>query len=213
MSVLVALAVAAAVVVLGVRVPRRVGRPATTGGGRPRRAPARALELSAVVAGAAAQLRSGASPADAWQRALGSRAPTVAGLVERSTGPRARRGARTQRAAAVVAAARLSEELGAPLATVLDRVGAGLAADEESEGERIAALAGPRATAQVLVWLPALGLLLGAALGADPVAVIVRGGTGTYAAIAGAALVVLGRWWTASLLARAARDDVGDGRW
>jgi tight adherence protein B len=107
----------------------------------------------------------------------------------------------------------LSEDLGAPLAGVLDRVGAGLAADEECEHERRAALAGPRATAQVLAWLPLLGLVLGVALGANPVAVVFRGGVGTAATAVGVALVVLGRWWTASLLVRAERDrDPSPGR-
>jgi len=101
----------------------------------------------------------------------------------------------------------LSDDLGAELATVLDRVAIGLAADEECEGERRGALAGPRATAQVLAWLPLLGLVLGVALGANPLAVVLGGGLGTAAAVAGVALVLLGRWWTGALLARAERDD------
>jgi len=192
-------------------------------GGRRARAPVRtaasdavvramaARDLSAILLVAAAQLRAGVPPAQAWGRALADPAagpvPTVAQLAP--GGPRRRgrgdRGAigRAQRAQAVVAAARLSDQLGAPLASVLERVAVGLAADEECEGERAAALAGPRATAQVLAWLPLLGLLLGGALGADPVAVVLGGGLGTVAAVAGLALLVLGRWWTAALLARA----------
>jgi len=104
-----------------------------------------------------------------------------------------------------VAAARLSDELGAPLSGVLDRIASAVAADEEAEDERRAALAGPRATARVLAWLPLLGLLLGGLLGADPVGVVLSGGLGTMAAALGAALLLLGRWWTGALLRRAAR--------
>ena len=77
-----------------------------------------------------------------------------------------------QRVRAVLAAARLSDDLGAPLAGVLERIASAVAADEEADGERQAALAGPRSTARVLAWLPLLGVALGALLGADPVAVM-----------------------------------------
>ena len=104
-----------------------------------------------------------------------------------------------------LAAARLSDELGAPLAGVLERIASAVAADEEADGERRAALAGPRSTAQVLAWLPLLGVALGALLGADPVAVVLSGGLGTASAVLGAAMLLLGRGWTAALLARAGR--------
>ncbi|KQR17119.1 hypothetical protein [Cellulomonas sp. Leaf334] len=114
-----------------------------------------------------------------------------------------------QRARAVLAAARLSDELGAPLAGVLERIASAVAADEEADGERRAALSGPRSTAQVLAWLPLLGVALGALLGADPVGVVLSGGLGTLSAVLGVALLVSGRWWTSALLSRAGRagDD------
>ena len=114
------------------------------------------------------------------------------------------------RVRAALAAARLSDELGAPLAGVLERIASAVAADEEADGERRAALAGPRATAQVLAWLPLLGVALGALLGADPVAVVLSGGLGTASAMLGVTLLLLGRWWTATLLTRAGR--AGDDR-
>ena len=114
-----------------------------------------------------------------------------------------------QRIRAALAAARLSDELGAPLAGVLERIASAVAADEEADGERRSALAGPRSTAQVLAWLPLLGVALGALLGADPVAVVLSGGLGTASAVMGVVMLLLGRWWTATLLARAGR--AGDG--
>ncbi len=95
---------------------------------------------------------------------------------------------------------RLAHTLGAPLGPVLDRVGDGLAADEESDNDRRAALAGPRSTATLLGWLPLAGPLLGAVVGADPVGVMLGGGAGTIAAITGVALVAAGRVWVARLV-------------
>lgn len=186
-------------------------------------------DLAAVLLATSAQLRAGVGPADAWGRTIGAQAtgavPTEEALLAATSGsgsatrlrswggfagssrrgPRRARAGDRQRARAVVAAARLSDELGAPLSGVLDRIASAVAADEEAEGERRAALAGPRATARVLAWLPLLGLLLGGLLGADPVGVVLSGGLGTMAAALGAALLLLGRWWTGALLRRAAR--------
>src|SRR5690606_15572381 len=77
--------------------------------------------------------------------------------------------------AAATAACRLSARTGAPLAEVVDVVVAGIAETVEAENLRRAALAGPRATARLLAWLPLAGVGLGAVLGADPVAVLLGG--------------------------------------
>ncbi|HEX5331694.1 MAG TPA: type II secretion protein F [Cellulomonas sp.] len=108
-----------------------------------------------------------------------------------------------RRAEAVVAAGRLAASLGAPLAPVLDRVAESIVADDEVDGERRAALSGPRSTATLLGWLPLLGIGLGFALGADPVGVVLRGGAGTTSAVIGGALLIGGRRWTARLVSRA----------
>lgn len=152
----------------------------------------------------------------------GARRPAGGGDIRGVAAHRGRRSVRgrdedgaVRRARAVLAAVRLSEELGAPLAGVLERIAAAVAADEEAEDERRAALAGPRSTAQVLAWLPLLGVALGALLGADPVGVVFSGGPGTVSALLGAALLLLGRWWTEALLARAGRagdDPAGTSR-
>ncbi|MBT0994151.1 type II secretion system F family protein [Cellulomonas sp. DKR-3] len=124
--------------------------------------------------------------------------------------PRAPRRARDPhllaRATAVVAATRTAEELGAPLATMLDRVAESIAQDVEARDEVDAALAGPRATARVLAGLPLLGLALAALLGADPFAVLLGGGLGTTAGVAGAVLLIVGRRWTARLIDGAQRE-------
>jgi tight adherence protein B len=209
-GVLVALAVGVAVGPGGRRVRAR-GQPdgVAVTAARP------ADGLSGLLLGVSAQLRAGATPAQAWSRAGGAIAdgsvPSVATLLAVTYRPsrwsfrgRAAHGD-VQRMRAVVAAARLSDELGAPLAGVLDRIGSAVAADEEAEGVRRAALAGPRSTAQVLAWLPLLGVALGALLGADPVGVVLSGGLGTTSAVLGVVLLLLGRWWTSTLIARAGR--------
>lgn len=151
----------------------------------------------AAVTEVAATLRSGASPEAAWRRGLGVRvvdgAPLWADLVVRWPDDVAS-------ARAVRAVARLSTDLGAAPALLLDEVGAALAREARARAERQAALAGPRATARVLAWLPLLGLVLGAALGADPWTVLLDGGAGTGLLLAGAVLTWAGRRWTGRYL-------------
>jgi tight adherence protein B len=133
--------------------------------------------------------------------ALLARVPFVSPV--RPGGPAPQRAALERRAEAVVAAGRLAATLGAPLAPVLDRVAESVVADDEVDGERRAALSGPRSTATLLGWLPLLGIGLGFALGADPVGVVLRGGAGTTSAVVGGALLLGGRRWTAHLVSRA----------
>jgi len=157
-------------------------------------------DLAALVTDVASRLRAGADPGTAWSAALGrpvDRAgPMVADLCRTAD--------ERPQAAAVVAADRLAADLGAPLAPLLDAVAEQLAAQAEADGERRAALAGPRATAAVLTGLPVLGVLLGVAVGADPFAVLLDGSVGSAALGVGVVLVVVGRGWTTRLARHAA---------
>jgi len=156
--------------------------------------------LGEVLVGVAAALRSGATPADAWTGALAvpvrGAVPSVADLTPAGV---------TAAARAVVAAAHVADELGAPLAGVLDRVAEALAADDEAAADVATAVAGPRSSARVLGWLPVLAALLGMALGADLVGAVRRGGLTAAAVVAGLALTVIGRAWSAALIRRAER--------
>ncbi|RYV49383.1 type II secretion system F family protein [Pengzhenrongella frigida] len=165
--------------------------------------PDQTRDLAVVVTEVASQLRAGADPGRAWEQVLG-RPVGGDGMPDVDTLALLGAGDRSQ-AAAVVAAGALARELGAPLAQVLDRVADGLATAAEAEGERRAALAGPRATARVLTGLPVLGVVLGAAVGADPVGVLLGGGPGTAALVLGVMLLLVGRWWISRLVRRAAR--------
>jgi tight adherence protein B len=157
-------------------------------------------QVRVAVAQVGALLRSGASPATAWSRALG--VPVDAeGVPDREALAAAVGGIRPARA--VVAAARLAREVGAPLGGVLESVGAALVAQAEADAEREASLAGPQATARVLLWLPALGAVLGTVLGADPLATATDGGVGTSAVLLGVLALLAGRAWTRHLVSAA----------
>lgn len=58
-----------------------------------------------------------------------------------------------------------------------------------------AQLAGARSTAVMLAGLPVLGLLLGTALGADPLHVLLHTGAGLGCLLVGGVLEGLGMWW------------------
>ncbi|MFD1505403.1 hypothetical protein ACFSBG_06925 [Georgenia yuyongxinii] len=112
-----------------------------------------------------------------------------------------------------LAACRLTHELGAPLAQVLERCAQGLTEAGHARTARAVALAGPRATARLLGWLPLLGLGLGIAVGADPLAVLLDGRGGTACLVLGLALMVAGRRWVAALdRAASGAADLGGAR-
>lgn len=208
--------------------PGPPGRPrgrAPGGRGRFRRErhPRRDVDLGVLVTEVATRLRTGATVEGAWRQSLArvglgagdgtgdDGVPTALLDLARHEHDRARLPAPLRRlrpaagpgtAAALpgtVAACRLTNELGAPLADVLDRCAAGLTEAGQAHAARTVALAGPRATARLLGWLPLTGLLLGAGVGADPVSVLLGGGLGSACLTAGLVLIVLGRRWVRSL--------------
>lgn len=167
---------------------------------RERDASTEADAVRVAVAQVVALLRAGAPPAAAWSRALGVPVDAT-GVPERAALAPVVGGAGHARS--VVAAAVLSRDVGAPLASVLDAVSGALVAEAEARGEREASLAGPRATARVLMWLPLLGAALGWVLGADPMATALDGGIGSVAVCLGLLLLAAGWVWTRRLVAAA----------
>ena len=164
------------------------------------------MRLAAALIEVAAVLRAGVPPAEAWRSVLGAPVPDripSADQLARLASPKG------SQLSAVLAAARVADELGAPLAGVLEQVAAAITARAEAAADVEAALAGPRSSARVLVWLPLLGVVLGTALGADPAGTLLGGGLGSAAGVAGVVLLLLGRWWTGALLRRAGRAGGG----
>ncbi|MDD9207458.1 type II secretion protein F [Georgenia sp. 10Sc9-8] len=171
-------------------------------------------DLGALTTEVAARLRAGADVETAWATAWRRR--TGAEPTGPLMGPdgvpaplhhlAAARGGAVGAVPGTVAACRLTHELGAPLAPVLEQCATGIAESDHAHRARAVALAGPRSTARLLGALPVLGLLLGGVVGADPVAVLLDGGVGTACLLAGLTLLALGHWWTARLT-RAAEGD------
>ncbi|KQX45699.1 hypothetical protein ASE09_19920 [Streptomyces sp. Root66D1] len=89
---------------------------------------------------------------------------------------------------------------GAGLAAGLDRLEAALR-DHREQRERLRAeLAGAWATVAVLALLPVAGIGLGAALGADPLRVLLRTPAGLGCLAVGGALEAAGLWWAARIV-------------
>jgi tight adherence protein B len=98
---------------------------------------------------------------------------------------------------------RVSERSGSALAPAVSRLAATLRDEEQVRREVAAQLAGPRATSVLLALLPAFGLLMGGALGADPLAVLVGTPAGRGCLALGLLLEATGLLWTARITRRA----------
>lgn len=95
---------------------------------------------------------------------------------------------------------RVAVDQGAGLAAGLDRLEGALRAERDQRCDLRAQLAGARATAVMLAGLPVLGLLLGVALGSDPLHVLLHTGPGLGCLLAGGVLECLGVWWVARIV-------------
>ncbi|MFG2893881.1 type II secretion system F family protein [Streptomyces sp. NPDC048248] len=103
----------------------------------------------------------------------------------------------------VAACWRVAVEGGAGLAAGLERIADGLRSQRDQREELRAQLAGPRATALMLALLPVCGLLMGTALGADPLRVLLHTPVGWGCLVIGGLLEWGGVAWTARIVADA----------
>lgn len=185
-------------------------------------AKARITAMAAVadaLGGLVAELRGGAHPAAAVDSAaadLSSHHARAAAEL-RAIGAAARLGCdttteiRTRDSADPVSAAvariargwALAYRHGLPLADVLDAVQRDLESSARFAARLRAMMAGPRASAAVLAVLPALGIALGEAMGARPIAVLTTSAGGQSLLMLGAALVFAGTAWCARLTSQA----------
>jgi tight adherence protein B len=90
---------------------------------------------------------------------------------------------------------RVAVDRGAGLAAGLDRLEGALRAERDQRADLRAQLAGSRSTAVMLAGLPVLGLLLGTALGADPLHVVLHSAAGLGCLVVGVVLEGAGLWW------------------
>jgi tight adherence protein B len=100
----------------------------------------------------------------------------------------------------VSAAVALADETGAPLADVLDRLEADLRAGARARTAALAQAAGAKASAVLLAVLPVAGLAIGFAIGADPLAVLLRTPLGAACLVGAVLLQLAGLGWSAWLV-------------
>jgi tight adherence protein B len=107
----------------------------------------------------------------------------------------------------LAAAWRVASAAGAPLASTLDRFARSLRELGQNDRDARTALAGPRATARLVMVLPIVGVLFGLALGFDTIRVLFTTPIGIACVLVGVALLAIARFWNRRLLVRAARRD------
>ncbi len=105
--------------------------------------------------------------------------------------------------ARLAAAVRLSRRTGCSLAAVACAVEDDVRARLRQRQELRTAVAAPRASATLLAGLPALALLMGSGMGADPWRVLTTTPTGRLLLLVGAGLEAAGLAWSARLVRRA----------
>ncbi|MEV8566100.1 type II secretion system F family protein [Streptomyces sp. NPDC051322] len=119
-----------------------------------------------------------------------------------------RRAAREPGAGGLVGVAacwRVSVDGGAGLASGLDGLESALRAERDQRADLRAELAGARSTVLVLALLPVGGLLLGTALGADPLWTLLHTPAGLCCLLAGGVLETAGLFWAGQIV-RAGED-------
>jgi tight adherence protein B len=184
-----------------------------------RRAEARAVAAAHhagldAVAGLADDLRAGRSPEHALAAAITTITPAVDERTQRTL--RAVAGAASSGAdvAATLDAVRAPglapiftrlaavwrlSDAGVPLAELLDGLEAELRAHRRAADRATAQLAAARTTARLLAGLPLIGFTLGAALGVDPLAIVLHTVPGGACAALAMVLQLLGTVWTERL--------------
>lgn len=174
--------------------------------------------VASVVQRLAVMLGAGVAPTNAWSylRDAGDPSDQIVGAVARSVAaggsiPEAIMSAMSSTEAAqagsawraVAASWFVANESGAPLASSLRETADTLRQLGQLHRDVDAALAGPRSTARFVGVMPVLGLLFGALLGFDTIAVLFGTPLGVGCLVAGALLTVAAARWTSRLVARA----------
>ncbi|MDQ0600073.1 tight adherence protein B [Streptomyces canus] len=159
----------------------------------------------------AGEVRAGRQPGEALLRAardcegLGETQPAVLAAARFGGDvPGALAGAARQPGAegllGLAACWQVAVDRGAGLAAGLERLEAALRAERDQRADLRAQLAGARSTTVMLAGLPALGLLLGTALGSDPLHVVLHTGPGLGCLAIGGLLEGAGMWWAARIV-------------
>ncbi len=168
-------------------------------------------ELRDALAEVVADIRAGQPPERALARALAERDGAIAPRTLAATRwggdvPDAlrddARGSSQPLLASAAACWSVAATQGAGLADSLDRLVTQDRRAEEVRRQLEAHLAAPRATARMLALLPAFGLLLGMAVGGDPLGWLLGTPLGLACMVLGLSLVVAGLTWASRIVAR-----------
>lgn len=98
----------------------------------------------------------------------------------------------------------LAETRGLALAGLMDQARERLDARTRHRAATSASLQGPQATAVILALLPVAGIVMGAAMGANPLAFLFGGGLGGLLLVVGVAFVCAGFSWSRVIITKAA---------
>lgn len=162
-------------------------------------------EVAEVARRAAVLLQAGVAPLAVWQYLAERDASAAAVLADLDRGvPVASAiSARGQSWRELAVAWAVASAVGAALAEALRSFALGLRDAAEARDDVTVALAEPAATARLMLWLPAVGLLMGVALGFDTLGILFTDPRGIACLVAGLGLVVGARVWTVRLIGRA----------
>lgn len=167
-------------------------------------------ELAGRVRMLARELRSGSPPAAAAELVAAGACPAVARLLHHLAA-QARWGLRRDIAGPapvravggqLSAGLRLAVRSGVPWAALVEAAATDIDDRVRVAGERAAQVAGPRFSGYVLAALPVFGLLLGAGIGARPLAVLLGPAPGGLLLPVGVLLCCAGLLWSARITAR-----------
>lgn len=179
-----------------------------------------AAQVAGLCGAIAGELRAGLQPNEALRTAVAATpgvlgavaAPVMAAARFGGDVPEALRQAAQQPGAegllGVAACWQVASDGGAGLATGLERVSLALRAEREQEEELRAQLAGTRSTAVMLALLPLFGMLMGTALGAEPLRVLLHTPAGWACLAMGALFEAAGLAWTGRIVRSAIGGQV-----
>lgn len=111
----------------------------------------------------------------------------------------------------LAAAWAVASDAGAPLAATLTVYAASLRSIAQLQRDLAVALAGPTATARLVMVLPLVAVLFGLALGFDTVGVLTTNPVGIGCLVAGIGLMLIARFWNRRLCVAAAPRDLTPG--
>lgn len=105
----------------------------------------------------------------------------------------------------MLVATEVSQQLGAPLAQILNRIADGIAQNLEAAAKRHTAQVGPKASARLLGFLPLLALAMAHLIGVNVLELAFSGGWESLTFIVGIALMVAGNVWSAHMIRAAVK--------